>query len=104
MPKRSGRLEKRTRLAVPVRISSLREPAAGEQATTENICSLGIRVLLRRARMLNEQLWIKSLDGDLHTFARVVYCQGLPSGQYAVGLQFQEGAANWVRKSLGSGD
>jgi hypothetical protein len=62
---RSGRLERRTRLAIPVRISSIEEPPAGERSTTENICSLGIRMLVRRARESNERLLIKSADGEL---------------------------------------
>src|ERR1700731_751680 len=104
MPMRSGRLEKRTRLAVPVRISGLKEPSAGERSTTENICSLGIRVLVRHARRLNERLLIKSADGDLQADARVVYCERLVDGRFALGLEFHGGVTNWVQKSLGSGN
>jgi len=89
MPERSGRLEKRIRLAAPVEISSLQNQAATERTTTENFCSLGMRILTQRARELNERLWIRSLDGDLRTLARVVYCQRLPGGRFGVGLQFQ---------------
>jgi hypothetical protein len=104
MPMRSGRLEKRTPLAVPVRISSLQEPAAAERSTTENICSLGIRVLVRHARKLNERLLIKSTDGELETGARVVYCQRLRDGRFALGLEFLGEVAGWLRKSLDYGD
>ncbi len=89
MPARSGRLEKRIRLAVPVQISSLQGSAATERTTTENVCSLGIRILSQRARELNERLWVRSLDGDLRTLARVVYCKRLPDGRFGLGLQFQ---------------
>jgi hypothetical protein len=87
---RSGRLEKRTRLAIPVQISSLQDPTAPERTTTENISSLGIRVLMQRPRELNGRLLIKSLDGDLRALARVVYCQRLSDGRFGVGLQFQQ--------------
>lgn len=100
MPTRFGRLEKRTRLAVPVQISSLQDPTARERTVTENVCSLGIRVLMGRARELNERLLIKSLDGDLQILARVVYCQRLSDGRFGVGLQFQQSAGNWLRESL----
>src|SRR6266478_1338545 len=100
MPARSGRLEKRIRLAVPVQISSLLDPAATERTTTENVCSLGIRILTQRARDLNERLMISSLVGDLRTLARVVYCQRLPDGRFGVGLRFQGQAVNWSRSSL----
>ena len=62
MPARSGRLEKRTRLALPVQISSLQYPTATEPTTTENVSSLGIRVLSQRPRVPDERLMIKSLD------------------------------------------
>jgi hypothetical protein len=104
MPMRSGRLERRTRLAIPVRISSLKEPSAGERSTTENICSLGIRVLVRRARELNERLMIKSADGELETDARVVYCERLRDGRFALGLEFHGEVTNWLRKSMSYGD
>jgi hypothetical protein len=95
MPVRSGRLEKRIRLAVPVEISSLRDPNANERTTTENVCALGIRILTEHSRDLNERLMIRSLAGGLRTLARVVYCQRLPNGRFAVGLQFLGAAIHW---------
>ena len=72
MPMGSGRLEKRATLAIPVRIFSTREPSVIERTTTENISSLGIRVVVSHYRQLNERLVVKSSDGDLQTQARVV--------------------------------
>src|SRR5258708_19600456 len=88
MPLRSGRLEKRTRLAIPVRISSPKEPSAGERSTTENVCSLGTRVLVRHARKQNERLLIKSTDGELQADARVVYSEHLKDSRFPLPLQF----------------
>jgi hypothetical protein len=99
MSVRSGRLEKRIRLALPLQISSVVDPAAAERTTTENVCSLGMRVLTQRARALNECLVIKSLMGNLRAVARVVYCQRLPDGHFAVGLQFLEDFINWSKGS-----
>jgi hypothetical protein len=101
MPQRSGRLEKRIRLEVPVQISSLRDPSATERTTAQNVCSLGIRVLTQRARELNERLWVNSPDGHLRTLARVVYCQRMPDGRFGIGLQFQGQAVDWSKGSLG---
>jgi len=101
MPARSGRLEKRIRLAVPVQISSLLDPAATERTTTENVCSLGLRILTQRARDLNERLMISSLMGELRTLAHVVYCQRLPDGRFGVGLRFQGQPINWSKSPLG---
>jgi hypothetical protein len=89
---------------MPVRISSLKEPSAGDHSTTENVCSLGLRVLVRRARELNERLLIKSVDGELQADARVVYCERLLDGRFALGLEFHEEVTNWLKKSLGYGD
>jgi hypothetical protein len=100
MPARSGRLEKRIRLAVPIEVSSPQNPTATERTTTENVCSLGIRVLTQRARDSNEHLMIRSLVGDLRTFARVVYCERLPDGRFGVGLQFQGLAIHWPKDLL----
>jgi hypothetical protein len=102
MPGRSGRFEKRIRLAIPVQISSLLDPTATERTTTVNVCSLGIRILTQRARDLNERLMINSLMSDLRTLGRVVYCQRLPEGRFAVGLQFLGVTVNWPKASLTS--
>jgi hypothetical protein len=101
MPTRLGRLEKRIRLAVSVQISSLQDPAATERTTTENVCSLGIRILTEQARDSNERLMISTLVGDLGILARVVYCQRLSDGRFGVGLQFQGRPINWSESSLG---
>jgi hypothetical protein len=87
-----------------VRISTVTEPSTGERSTTENICSLGLRVLVRRARDPNERILIKSADGELETDARVVYCERLLDGRFALGLEFHGEVANWLKKSAGYGD
>src|SRR5215472_8881116 len=70
MPLRFGRLEKRIRLTVPLEVSSLHDPSATERTTTENVCSLGVRVLTRQSKERNERLLIKSLADDLRALAR----------------------------------
>lgn len=99
MPARSGRLEKRTRLALPVQISSPQYPTATEPTTTENLSTLGMRVLSQRPRVPDERLMIRSADGDLRSLVRVVYCQRLPDGRFGLGLQFQGQAVNWSKGS-----
>jgi hypothetical protein len=99
-PLRSGRLEKRIRLAVPVQISSLRESSAIERTTTENVCSIGIRVLTQWARELDERVMISSPAGDLRTPARVVYCQRLPGGRFGIGFEFQQAPVSWPSSPL----
>jgi hypothetical protein len=98
---RTGRTEKRIRLAVPVQISSLQNPSAIERTITENVCSIGARVVSQAAKELNERLLIKFPAGDLRSLARVVYCQRLTDGRFGVGLQFQDDEAiHWPKSSL----
>lgn len=100
MPARSGRLEKRTRLEIPLQITRREEPSATERTITENVCSLGARVLTRAAKQLDERVTINSLAGNLRVLARVVYCERLPDGRFGVGLQFNTQVAEWPRSSL----
>lgn len=100
MPVRSGRLEKRIRLTVPVEISAVLDPSSMERTSTENVCSLGVRVLTQRPKELNQRLIIRSLEGDQRTVARVVYCQRLSDGRYGVGMEFLGTGANWTGGSI----
>ena len=89
-----GRLEKRVPLSLPVEISNPEDPSATERTTTENVCSMGVRLLAEHARELNEQLMICSLVGDLRRLARVVYCQRLPNGRFGIGVEFENVAVH----------
>lgn len=97
MPMRSGRIEKRIQLAVPVEISTIQNPSATERTSTENVCSLGVRVLTQRPKEQNERLLVRSSIGDLRTLARVVYCQRLSDGRFGVGMQFLGTAVRWPK-------
>jgi hypothetical protein len=99
---RSGRRERRTRLAVAVQISSFREPAAEERTITENVCSRGLRILTDTQMGPDEPLLVSSTTGDLRVQARVVYCQRLRDGRFAVGLYFQGAQVRWPEGSLAS--
>jgi len=83
-----------------VQISRPEDPSTTERTTTENVCSLGVRVLTRAAKQQDERLMINSLAGDLRALARVVYCQRLPDGRFGVGLHFNAQDVNWPRISL----
>lgn len=103
MSVRSGRLEKRIRLAVPLHVSSLENLSKTERATTENVCSLGARVLTLRPKEAQERLMIRSSVGDLRALARVVYCQRLNDGRFGVGLELQGAAVSWPTSFLSGG-
>lgn len=96
MAPRTGRIEKRIRLAVPIQISSLLNPTNLDRTVTENVCSLGARVLAHEARQLNERVYVSSPASSRRTSARVVYCQRLPGGRFAVGLEFLGMVFEWT--------
>lgn len=92
---RSGRLEKRIRLAVPVELRSAQDQAVTERATTENVCPSGARVLMRRPKQRNERLMIRMLVENLWTVARVVYCQRLSNEIFGVGIELEGMRLDW---------
>jgi hypothetical protein len=96
MSPHEGRIEKRIRLALPLEVYKLGDRVGPEHAITENACSSGVRVLTRWSLKPNERLMIRSFENDLPTQVRVVYCQRLPDGRYAVGFRFQKADVNFL--------
>lgn len=94
MATRTGRVEKRIPLEVPMQISGLQKPGSTdltEKTTTENVSTHGVRVLTKRALPPQERLLLTSLIGsDRPIPARVVYCQPLAGKLFGVGLQFED--------------
>jgi PilZ domain-containing protein len=104
VPARTGRLEKRIHIEVPLRLFMLRNPGDVEKTVTQNISSRGVKVLTRRPLLPQEQLVAETAGGEIRVQARVVYCRGLPDGHFVAGLQFQEGHVNWSGIPKGSAD
>lgn len=98
----SGRFEKRIPLAVPVQIARPEESSAVERTTTENVCSIGIRVLTQWARELGERVVISSPAANLQAAARVVYCERLPGGRFGIGFHFLETLVRWPKSVPGA--
>lgn len=93
-----GRSEKRSATAVAVMLTSvdLTDPSlATEFTTTENISGRGARVVTKK---LWSSLVIKSLEGDLQSEARVIYCQPIRENVYAIGLQLIAPRGDWKTK------
>ncbi len=102
MSSTEGRIEKRLRLSVPLELSKLQDPSGADRTVTENVCSVGARVLTRRAVEPNERLMVRFLEVNLQTEARVVYCQRLPNGRFCLGLHFQGmSMSKWTTESFG---
>lgn len=95
MPVRSGRIEKRISQAISIEISTLDHPLKTERVSTENVSSLGIRVLTKHPVERNTRFMIRPLVRDHGTVAQVVYCQKLTEGRYGIGMQFLGVSMNW---------
>jgi hypothetical protein len=107
MPSEQGRLERRIRRAVPVLIVGTEGGA--ESTTTENVCSQGVRVLVRRPLKPGERLLLVSPAGDQRVQGRVIYCERLHDGHFAAGLEFYGKPVGspkwlWVPDAIGPAD
>jgi PilZ domain-containing protein len=90
-----GRIENRTPLAVAVKLSSS-ETSISEFTTTVNVSLHGARVKARKSWIPNERVRVISLEGNLISQARVVYCQRLAGESFAVGLELLAPTGNWT--------
>ena len=71
-----------------------KQPPA-EKVLTENVSPHGARVVTKRRWRPGEQLWIVPLSDQSKSPAKVVYCRGLSSGLFCLGLEFCVGSIKW---------
>ncbi len=90
-----GRIENRTPLVVAVKLSSS-ETSISEFATTINVSLRGARIKARKSWIPDERVSVRSLQGNLISQARVVYCQHLAGESFAVGLELLAPTGNWT--------
>ena len=83
-----GRRRARNYERLLVQIFSEDKPLVTEACPTQNLSSLGARLITERSWLPNSRVVVKSSDGDLWARARVVYCQPLNRNAFAVGLEF----------------
>ena len=93
----SSRFEGRSRTSVAVELSSLSKPPVFEITSTENISDHGARVLTKSIWQSCEPMCVKSLQGDLRSQARVVYCETLDENKFAVGVELVSPRGSWKR-------
>ena len=67
-----------------------------EQTLTENVSTSGARVKTTRQWAPKEQLLIGSSSVRVMSLARVVYCEPLEGGCFAIGVEFLEPTGQWV--------
>jgi hypothetical protein len=69
---------------------------AAQQGITENVSPRGARVLTSHPLQPNERITVRSLLGSLRSRARVVYCEPVEKGSFAVGLELYVVAGEWL--------
>jgi len=83
-------------MEVGVQISGHVQLPGTEATFTENVSPRGARVLTTRPWKINDRLMLATLTGSFRALARVTYCQLVPKGTFAVGLEFLEPNGRWV--------
>jgi hypothetical protein len=70
--------------------------SAAQQGMTENVSAKGARVVTSHPLQPNERVTVRSLLGSLRSRARVVYCEPLPKGTFAIGLELSVIMGEWT--------
>jgi len=95
---RPGRSEERSAASVAVMLTSPEPPFPTELTLTENISSLGARVVSKGFWGKNNSLVIKSLEGGLQAEARVIYRRPIREDVYAIGLELIAPRGGWLER------
>jgi hypothetical protein len=96
MVNRDGRREKRMRFETSVTLIRAQEPGVSESALTQNVSPMGTRVLVKSSMAPDQLLYLTSPAVGVRASVRVIYCQPLANGQFAVGLRVQGHPVNWA--------
>ncbi len=95
MKSAAHRVESRTPAKIVVDLSSLDVRTPAQEGVTENVSARGARVVTSKAWQPNERLNVRSLLGNFRSRGRVVYCQTLGNGTFAIGLQLFAAVGDW---------
>lgn len=93
--RRTGRSEARLPLSVPVWVTSLRRPGVFEVVPTENVGTLGIRLVTQQFWEPGEAVLVSSPPG-LCVQGSVVYCKNLPSDDHILGIRLDAPIERWM--------
>jgi hypothetical protein len=96
MEVQSGRVEKRLPIAVPIWLTSLKNPGPFEKAVTENVSSVGARIIVGGRKEPTESVVLLCSPGCVAQ-GEVVYTQPLPGedNYYALGVRLQVNPRGW---------
>jgi hypothetical protein len=90
------RVEDRTPLKVTVDLSSVDARMPAREGITENVSAHGARVVVSKPLPRDLRVNVRSMLGNLRSRARVVYCERMTNGLFAVGLELFATAGEWI--------
>jgi len=82
-----------------VLLSRMAEPLLTESASTESVSPHGMRVRTYRRWKQDTHLIVQSSENELWASAKVIYCQNLPGGAFAIGLELTARTGDWIMRS-----
>jgi hypothetical protein len=89
-------MEERVCVKLAVDLAAVNVHSTSQQGVTENVSPRGARVVTSRPWQLHEHVNVRSLLGTLRSRGRVIYCQPLAKGSYAIGLELFVKVGEWT--------
>jgi hypothetical protein len=93
----NGRSEKRIAKVVSVEVCLPAAPKLDERLLTENVSAHGARVLMERKLQPGQLVLLSSPGESAWSQARIVYCQHVSPGRFAVGLELAVRMEPWAK-------
>jgi hypothetical protein len=93
----NGRSERRIARTVSVEVCLQDELKVEEKMLTENVSAHGARVLMKQKLQPGQELLVSSPREGVRSQARIVYCQRVSEGRFAVGLELSGSVEVWAK-------
>src|SRR5882762_5340342 len=93
----NGRSEKRISRMVSVEVCLQDEPNLNEWLVTENVSAHGARVFMEQKLQPGQQVLVDSAKEGMRLQARIIYCQRVSEGRFAVGLELSRRVELWAK-------
>jgi len=93
----NGRSEKRVPRIVSVEVCLEDEPKHDERLLTENVSAHGARVVAGQKLQPGQGVLVSLPREGVRSRARIVYCQRLSEGRFAVGLELSRRVEPWAK-------
>jgi PilZ domain len=93
----NGRSEKRIARIVSVEVCLQDEAKLNERTLTENVSAHGARVLMEQKLQPGQRVLVNSAKEGMRLQARIIYCQRVSEGRFAVGLELSNRVELWAK-------